>query len=209
MESETDLRARQLDEANNQLRTANHELARLHRHKDLQLSEYRNRLALIVDSSTDAIIGKDLDGIITSWNKGAERIYGYTAEEVVGRLITVLAPPDRADEVAEIFASVRSGKEIEHIDTTRVTKEGKLLQVSISVSPICNANGEIVGASTIARDITSQKRAAEQLRHAQKMEAVGRLAGGVAHDFNNILGIIMSCASSYGLKSKTDHCELS
>jgi PAS domain S-box-containing protein len=194
MEAEIFLRAQELDEANRQLRAANEEMAQLDRQKELQLWEYRNRLALIVDSSTDAIIGKDLHGIITSWNKGAERIYGYTAEEVVGQPITILAPSHRHDEVAGILASVRDGKEVGYIDTTRVTKDGKLLDVSISVSPIRDADGVIVGASTIARDITTQKRAEEQLRQSQKMEAVGQLAGGVAHDFNNVLGIITSCA---------------
>jgi PAS domain S-box-containing protein len=194
MESEIYLRARQLDEANRQLRAANEELARLDRHKDLQLSEYRNRLALIVDSSTDAIISKDLNGLITSWNKGAERIYGYKAEEVLGKELTVLAPPECQDEVFQILASVCDGKEIEHIDTTRVTKDGRVIEVSISVSPVRDALGKIVGASTIARDITAQKRAQVELRQAQKMEAVGQLAGGVAHDFNNILGIVTACA---------------
>jgi PAS domain S-box-containing protein len=194
MESEIYLRARQLDDANRQLRNANEELSRLDRHKDRQLWEYRNRLALIVDCSTDAIIGKDLDGIITSWNKGAERIYGYAPEEVLGQPITILAPPDRHDEIREILAGIRDGKEIDHIDTTRVAKDGRSLDVSISVSPIRDSNGAIIGASTIARDISAQRRAEDQLRQSQKMEAVGQLAGGVAHDFNNILGIITSCA---------------
>ncbi len=173
------------------------ELARtneeLGRRKDRQLWEYQNRLALVVDSSHDAIIGKNLDGVITSWNKGAERIYGYKAEEVIGRPIELLAPPDRKEEITKILADIRAGRQVEHFETIRVTKDGRHLYVSISVSPIREAGGEIVGASTIARDVTTQKKTEEQLRQGQKMEAVGRLAGGVAHDFNNILGIITSC----------------
>jgi len=174
-----------------QLRRANDELAE---RKNRQLWEYQNRLALIVDSSQDAIIGKDLDGIITHWNKGAENIYGYKAEEIIGKSITMLAPADRQDEIPKILESISNGQRLEHFETVRVTKDGRQLNISISISPIHNAAGVIVGASTIARNITAQKKAEDQLRQSQKMEAVGRLAGGIAHDFNNILGIITMCA---------------
>jgi PAS domain S-box-containing protein len=174
-----------------ELRRANEELAQ---RKDRQLWEYQNRLALIVDSSQDAIIGKNLDGIITHWNKGAEGIYGYAAEEVIGKPITLLAPPDRQDEIPKMLESIRKGQPIEHFETLRVTKDGHHLNISLSISPIRDATGGIVGASTIARNTTAQKKAEEQLRQSQKMEAVGRLAGGIAHDFNNILGIISACA---------------
>jgi PAS domain S-box-containing protein len=174
-----------------ELRRANEEL---HRRTTEQLGEYRTRLASIIDSSEDAIYGKDLDGIITSWNKGAERIYGYTPDEIVGKNISILAPSDRKDEIPEILSKIAAGETINHFESMRVAKDGKALDVSISISPLRNAKGEIIGASAIARDITAQKRAEGQLHQAQKMEAIGRLAGGVAHDFNNILGIVGACA---------------
>src|SRR5271165_2596539 len=173
-----------------ELRRANEEL---HQRTTEQLGEYRSRLASIIDSSEDAIIGKSLDGIITSWNKGAERIYGYTPEEVVGKHISLLAPSDRPDEIPEILRKIARGETVEHYESVRVTKDGRHLNVSISVSPLRDAKGGILGASAIARDITAQKRAEGQLHQSQKMEAIGRLAGGVAHDFNNILGIINAC----------------
>ena len=158
-----------------------------------QLWEYRSRLAAIIDSSEDAIIGKDLNGIVTSWNKGAEHIYGYTADEIVGKSISMITPKDRPDEVPEILKKIQRGEGVEHHETVRVTKDGRHLTMSISVSPMRNTLGAVVGASIVARNITEQKRAEDQLRQAQKMEAVGRLAGGVAHDFNNVLGIITAC----------------
>ncbi len=174
-----------------ELRRANEELDR---RKSRELRDSQNRLALIVDSSQDAIIGKNLDGIVTHWNKGAEHIYGYTAQEMIGRSIALLAPKERADEIPQILKKIREGERVEYFESVRVTKDGRNLNVSIAVSPIYDAEGNVVGASTIARNITSQKRTEDQLRHSQKMEAVGRLAGGVAHDFNNLLGIVTACS---------------
>ncbi|MFY9976838.1 MAG: PAS domain S-box protein [Candidatus Sulfotelmatobacter sp.] len=174
-----------------ELRRAHEELAQ---RTAEQIGEYRARLASIVDSSEDAIFVKSLDGTITSWNRGAERIYGYTAEEILGKNISMLVPGDRPDEIPEILKKVARGESIEHYESMRVTKDGRRLNVSISVAPLRDMSGEVVGASAIARDITDQRRAEDQLRQSQKMEAIGRLAGGVAHDFNNVLGIINACA---------------
>ncbi len=173
------------------------ELRRAHEELDRkttqEIGDYRARLASIIDSSADAIIGKELDGTITSWNRGAEGMYGYTAEEAIGKNISFLTSKDRPDEIPNILARISRGERIEHYESIRVTKDGRHLDVSLSISPIRDPGGKIVGASAIARDITDQRRAEDHLRHAQKMEAVGRLAGGVAHDFNNILGIVTAC----------------
>jgi PAS domain S-box-containing protein len=120
------------------------------------------RLAAIVESSDDAILSKDADGVITSWNQGAERIYGYTAEEAIGRPISILIPPHRAGEEKRILARVLAGERISHYETERLTKDGRLLVLSLSVSPIVEPGGEaIVGASVIARDITARHRSHE------------------------------------------------
>jgi PAS domain S-box-containing protein len=115
-------------------------------------------LAAIVDSSDDAILSKDLNGIITSWNKAAERMFGYAPSEVVGKSVLILLPTERAGEEAEILRRVRKGERVDHFETIRVTKEGKTVEVSITVSPIKDAQGNIVGASKVVRDITEQRR---------------------------------------------------
>lgn len=121
-------------------------------------------LAAIVDSSSDAILSKDLDGRITSWNKGAERMFGYTADEVIGRYVTILFPPDRVDEEPSILARIRRGERLEHYETVRRRKDGTLIDISLMVSPIRDREGRVVGASKIARDLTDQRHAQERFR---------------------------------------------
>jgi PAS domain S-box-containing protein len=131
---------------------------------ELRDSEQRFRwLASIVESSDDAIVSKNLDGVITSWNAGAERIFGYTAEEAVGQPITLVIPQDRQDEERTILTRIRRGERIDHFETIRQRKHGSLITVSLTVSPVRNAEGKIVGASKIARDITEQKRSQEKI----------------------------------------------
>jgi PAS domain S-box-containing protein len=130
----------------------------------LRESDQQSRwLAAIVDSSDDAIVSKNLDGVITSWNKGAERIFGYTAEEAIGKPITIVIPQDRQDEERMILTRIRRGERIDHFETVRQHKHGSLITVSLTVSPVKDAEGKIVRASKTARDITEQKRIQEQL----------------------------------------------
>ena len=148
------------------------------------------RIAAIVESSDDAIIAKDLDGKIQSWNPAAERIFGYTAAEMVGQSVLRLVPPDLHTEEHEILARLRRGEHIAHYETMRLRKDGQRILIALTVSPIRDAGGDLIGASAIKRDITGQRGLEAQLRQAQQLEAIGQLAGGVAHDFNNILGAI-------------------
>jgi PAS domain S-box-containing protein len=150
----------------------------------LQESEQRlHSVAAIVESSDDAIVSKNLDGIITSWNKGAERIYGYSAEEAIGQPITIVIPHDRQDEEPAILTRIRRGERIEHFETIRQRKNGSLIVVSLSVSPVKNAEGKIVGAAKIARDITEQKRSQER---------IATLAQEAEHRSKNLLSIVQA-----------------
>jgi two-component system sensor kinase FixL len=132
-----------------------------------QAEEAQARLAAIVASSEDAIIGKTLEGTITSWNQGAERLYGYTAAHVIGRSIAMLAPPDRPDELPAILARLARGEAITHYETIRVRHDGRVIPVSLTISPIRDAGGTIIGASTIARDITARQQAEAALRDSE------------------------------------------
>jgi len=119
-------------------------------------------LAAIVESSDDAIVSKSLSGIITTWNKGAERVFGYTADEAIGNPITIVIPPDRLEEAPAILARIQAGERVDHFETIRRRKDGTLIDISLTISPIRDSNGKIIGASKIARDISERKRAAER-----------------------------------------------
>ena len=149
------------------------------------------QLASIIEFSDDAIVGMTVDGAITSWNADAGRIYGYAAEEMIGKSVSILAPLARAGEVAEFYEALERGERSQAVETTRVRKDGRQVPVSLTLSAIRDTHGGIIGISSIARDITERKRLEEQLLHSQKMEAVALLAGGVAHDFNNLLTVIL------------------
>jgi PAS domain S-box-containing protein len=148
------------------------------------------RLAAIVESSDDAIISKDLTGIVTSWNPAAERIFGYTAQEMVGRSITTIIPPELHDDETRILATIARGERIDHFETVRVRKGGERIEVSLTISPIRDDSGKIVGAAKIARDITQQKKAERALHTTERLAAVGRLAATVAHEINNPLAAV-------------------
>ena len=133
-----------------------------------QLHSSGNLLAAIVNSSDDAIVSKNLSGIITSWNKGAERIFGYTSQEVIGRSITVIIPPDHLDEEADILARIGRGERIDHFDTVRRRKDGTLVDVAVTISPVRDAAGRIIGASKVARDISDRRRSERELRDSEE-----------------------------------------
>jgi two-component system, cell cycle sensor histidine kinase and response regulator CckA len=162
------------------------------------------RLAAIVESSDDAIISKTLDGTIQSWNGGAERMYGYSAAEAIGKPISMLCPPGLLDQIPALLEKVRRGQIVEYLESVRARKDGKQVQIALTVSPIRDGTGRIVGASAIGRDITESKQMEEMFRQAQKMEAVGRLAGGVAHDFNNLLSVIIGYSEMLLERTDTD-----
>jgi PAS domain S-box-containing protein len=148
------------------------------------------RLAAIVESSDDAIIGEDLEGVIQSWNTGAEKIFGHSTGEMVGSPMALLIPADRPDEESQILEKIKHGESVRNFETVRQAKDGRRIDVSVTVSPIKDSTGQIIGMSKVARDITERRKLEAQFRQSQKMDAIGQLAGGVAHDFNNILGVI-------------------
>lgn len=154
----------------------------------------RTRLAAIVEGSDDAILTKDLDGTITSWNRGAERIFGYTAAETIGRPVTMLIPQDRHDEEPEILGRIRRGEHVDHYETIRQHKNGRLIHISLTVSPLRDERGEIVGASKIARDIDDRFRAEEQQR---------LLLAEMHHRIKNVFALTSGLVRLSAARSKT------
>jgi PAS domain S-box-containing protein len=181
--------------------------------------EARSRLVSLVQSSDDAIVSKDLDGVIQSWNSGAERLFGYTAQEAIGQPVTMLIPPEHGDEEAGILARIRRGERIEHYETIRRRRDGTLVDISLTVSPIINEHSQIVGASKIARNITERKRIELERRGFENAEkalavatalreteaelarvaralSVGELAASIAHEVNQPLAAIVTNAEA-------------
>ena len=146
--------------------------------------EANARLAAIVESSSDAIIGKDINGVVTDWNGGAREIFGYEAEEIIGRPITVLLPLDRQHEESAIMERIRRGDRVEHFESVRRTKDGRRIDVSLTISPIRNANGEIVGASKIAREITERR----PIDEAALRQYASRLERRIARELHDEIG---------------------
>ncbi|HJU94261.1 MAG TPA: PAS domain S-box protein [Pyrinomonadaceae bacterium] len=176
------------------MRTKNNQINDL---KSPELAQYW--LSAIIESAEDAIITKTLEGIITSWNKAAERIFGYTADEVIGKSVTILIPEGHLDEEPAILKRLRAGDRIEHYETVRVRKDGRLIDISLTVSPIRGPKGEIVGASKIARDISEQKQARRELDKAYRQaEESGRLKeeflATISHELRTPLSAILGWA---------------
>jgi PAS domain S-box-containing protein len=184
-----------------------------------QAEEMRGRLAAIVESSADAIVSKDLNGLVRTWNAGAQRLFGYTAQEAIGQPISMLIPPDHADEEPSILDRVRRGERVEHYETIRRRKDGTLVNVSLTVSPIFDEQGQVLGASKIARDITDRKRIEQERRNIEQREraiavttaigemeaelarvsralTVGELATSIAHEVNQPLAGIVTNAQA-------------
>jgi len=160
-------------------------------------------LAAIVESSHDAIVSKNLNGVITSWNKGAERLFGYAAEEAIGQNITLIIPPERRDEERTIVEQLTRGERVDHFETVRMRKDGSLLDVSLTISPMKDASGRVVGASKLARNITERKRAEEALRqaqtdlaHASRLTTMGEITASLAHEVKQPIAAAVTDANT-------------
>jgi PAS domain S-box-containing protein len=156
------------------------------------ISKRLGELAAIVESSDEAIISKNLDGIVTSWNTAASRIFGYTAEEMIGQSILKLIPEDLHPEEKTFIEKMKSGQRIEQFETRRITKNGQTLDVSLTLSPVRDAQSKIIGASKILRDVSIAKRLEQSFLQAEKLAATGRMAATIAHEINNPLEAVMN-----------------
>jgi PAS domain S-box-containing protein len=169
-----------------------------------QAAEAATKLAAIVESSEDAIASKDLNGIVTSWNESAEKLFGYKAEEIIGRPITIIIPPElRGDEV-HILNKLRRGERIRHFETVRLTKDGRRVEVSLTISPVKNEAGEVTGAAKIVRDITERRQTEEALRRAEKLAATGQLAASIAHEINNPMQALTNVITLIACRASLD-----
>jgi len=165
----------------------------------------RSRLAAIVESSDDAIVGKTLDGVVTDWNRGAESLFGYRADEIIGQPITLIVPPDRRAEHVDILERIRNGERIDHFVTQRNRKDGSIIDVSVTISPIYDADGRLRGASKVARDLTERQEAQQRMQelqaeliHVSRFTALGEMASTLAHELNQPLTAIASYLKGAG-----------
>ncbi|HKR84143.1 MAG TPA: PAS domain S-box protein, partial [Terriglobales bacterium] len=162
-------------------------LARQRSRAETQADEIRQQLAAIVTSSEDAILSVTVDGVVTSWNQGAEMLYGYTAKEILGRPLAVVVPIEHMGELEHNLERLNREERVGSYETERIHKNGSRLRVLLSVSPIRNEKGQLVGASAISRDITQQKRTEEALRRNERLATAGRLTAAIAHEIRNPL----------------------
>jgi two-component system CheB/CheR fusion protein len=162
-------------------------LARQRSRAETQADEVRQQMAAIVASSEDAIASFTVDGIVTSWNHGADTLFGYTAEDIIGRPISVLVPPDRLEEFATDLARLNREEHVPSVETERIDKDGARITILLSLSPLRNERGKLVGASAIARDVTARKRTEEVLRRNERLATAGRLTAAIAHEIKNPL----------------------
>lgn len=160
--------------------------------KQQNISKRLGELAAIVESSDDVIVSKNLDGIVTSWNASASRVFGYTAEEMIGQSILKIIPEDLYSEEIMFLEKLKSGQRIEQFETRRLTKSGRTLEVSLTLSPVRDTQGKVVGASKILRDISITKRLEQSFLQAEKLAATGRMAATIAHEINNPLEALMN-----------------